>query len=80
MSVISEKLYNQSVLEGLPTYEIGINNAVLITAFDNGTKQLKKQVYLEFAIGQDVFENVFLVPPQLIGPVFIACALQETVG
>jgi hypothetical protein len=61
VSVISEKLYNQLVLKGLPTYEIGINNAVLITAFGNRTKRLKKQVYLEFAIGQDVFENGFVI-------------------
>jgi hypothetical protein len=54
VSVIFEKLYDQLVLEVLPTYEIAINNAVLITAFGDRTKRLKKQVYLEFAIGQDV--------------------------
>ena len=80
VSVISEKLYNKLVLKGLPTYEIGINNAVLITAFGNRTKRLKKQVYLEFAIGQDVFENVFLVSPQLIGSVIIGCDFARDCG
>jgi hypothetical protein len=73
VSVISERPYNQSVLAGLPRYEIGIKSAVLITAFGKRTKRLKKQVYLEFAIGQGMFENMFLVSPQLSGPVIIGC-------
>jgi hypothetical protein len=61
-------------------YEIGINNAVLITAFGNRTKRLTKQVYLEFAIEQDVFENVFLVSPQLIGSVINGCDFARDCG
>jgi hypothetical protein len=80
VSVISEKLYDQLVLEGIPTYEIGINNAVLITAFGKRTEWLKKQEYLEFAIGQDVFRNVFLVSPQLIGSVIIGCDFARDCG
>jgi hypothetical protein len=80
VSVISEKLYDHLVLKGLSTYEIGINNAVLITAFGNRTKRLKKQEYLEFAIGQDVFENVFLVSPQLIGSVIIGRDFAKDCG
>jgi hypothetical protein len=49
VSVIFEKFYNQLVLAELPTYEIGINNEG-ITAFGNGAKRLKKQVYLDFSI------------------------------
>jgi hypothetical protein len=41
VSLIYEKLYNQLVLEGLPTYEIGSKNAVF-TAFGNRKKRLKK--------------------------------------
>jgi hypothetical protein len=61
------------VTKGVPRHEIGISNAVLITAFGNRSKRLKKQCYLEFRIGGDVFEGVFLVAPQLVNLVILGC-------
>jgi hypothetical protein len=73
VSLLSENLYDRLILAGMPAHEISVQNTVLVTAFGNRTKRVRKQVYLEFTIGDDVFEGVFLISPQLINSVLIGC-------
>jgi hypothetical protein len=44
-----------------------LENVELVTAFGNRTRRIKIQAYLEFCIGGDGFECVFLICPQLTG-------------
>jgi hypothetical protein len=73
VSLLSENLYDRLILAGLPAHEISVPNTVLVTAFGNRTKRIRKQVYLQFTIGEDVFEGMFLVSQQLISSVILGC-------
>ena len=44
-----------------------LENVALVTAFGNRTRKIKFQAFLEFSIGEDRFECVFLISPQLTG-------------
>ena len=51
---------------------------MLVTVFGSRRWRIKKQVYISFFIGDDYFENVFLVSGQLIESLLIgADFLQE---
>jgi hypothetical protein len=68
---MSEEIYEEFILAGLPTLEFPIEGAILITALGTGSKRIKKQVFLHFTLGTDNFEQNFLVCSQLIGPVIL---------
>jgi hypothetical protein len=65
--VLAESLYEQLVAAGLQALTLPLENVTLITAFGNRTRRIKFQAYLEFCIGNDRFESVFLISPQLTG-------------
>jgi hypothetical protein len=48
----------------------GVN---LITAFGRRSKKIKLQVLLEFHVGEDLFEAVFFISPQLSNDVILGC-------
>jgi hypothetical protein len=50
---------------------------VLVTAFGKRSTKIKKQVLLEFLIGKDKFEGVFMVSPQLNNDAIIGCQLLK---
>jgi hypothetical protein len=53
-------------MTGVDVMDLPINNVVLLNAFGGKTRRIRKQVYLEFTLGSDIFEQIFLVCPQLV--------------
>jgi hypothetical protein len=50
-SIISEKIYDKLIEAGVPILELSLQNVVLVIAFGNRTRRIRKQAYLEFKIG-----------------------------
>ena len=48
-----------------------IQNAVLVSAFGNRNRRIKKQAMLEVPIQEYVPDNVFLVSDQLVAPLIL---------
>ena len=59
------------MLAELPAFELRILGAILVTAMGTGSKRIKKQVLLHFKLGNDSFEENFLVCLQITGPVIV---------
>jgi hypothetical protein len=53
---------------------------VLITAFGKRSKRIKSQALVEFEIGEELFEGVFLISPQLINSAIIGCQFLKEYG
>jgi hypothetical protein len=64
-SILSERVYNELVTAGVEILVLLLQNLVIINAFGTKSKRVRNQVFLEFKLGEDVFEHVFLVSPQL---------------
>jgi hypothetical protein len=47
--------------------KLPVENVILLTAFGNKMRSIKKHVHLEFKIAGDAFEHVFLIYAQLVG-------------
>jgi hypothetical protein len=56
-SILLERVYNDLVTAGVEILVLPIQNVVLISAFGSKTKRIKNQAFLEFKLGEDVFEQ-----------------------
>jgi transposase InsO family protein len=65
--ILAERVYERLVETGLQILTLPLENVALVTAFGNRTRRIKFQAFLEFCIGEDRFECVFLISPQLTG-------------
>jgi hypothetical protein len=52
-----------------------VENVVLVAAFGKHTNKIRKQILIEFKIGEDKFEGVFMISPQLTNDAIIGCQL-----
>jgi hypothetical protein len=50
-----------------------LENVVLVTASGRRTKKIRKQALIEFKIGENEFEGVFMISPQLVNDAIIGC-------
>ena len=76
--IITEDRYAHLLLQGLERLGLKLQSKVLVTASDSRSRRIKKKVYIQFFIGDDCFENIFLVSGQLIESLLIgADFLQE---
>jgi hypothetical protein len=66
ISLITEDLCAHLLSQGLQMLELKLQSTMLVTAFGSRCRRIKKQVYSPFFIGDDCFEDVFLVSGQLI--------------
>jgi hypothetical protein len=47
---------------------IPLTSAVLISAWGNRTKRIRKQALIPFRLGNDVFEQVCIIAPAMLAP------------
>jgi hypothetical protein len=80
VNLVAEKVYDQLIEAGMSIPELPLENVALISAFGTKTRRIKKQSLLEFCIGEDKFECVFLVSPQLINPVILGASFASEYG
>jgi hypothetical protein len=60
--------------------ELKLQNTVLLTAFGGRSRRIRKQVFIPFIIGDDCFENVFLVSDQLVESLLIGADFLREYG
>jgi hypothetical protein len=71
--LISEDVFHRFTKAGVKIPELPVENVVLVTAFGTKSKQIRRQVLIEFAMGYDLFESVFMVSSQLRNDTIIGC-------
>jgi hypothetical protein len=57
-----------------------LENVVLVKAFGRRSRKITRQALLEFAIGEDDFEGVFMMSPQLANEDIIGCQMLKEYG
>ncbi|KDR14848.1 hypothetical protein L798_11488 [Zootermopsis nevadensis] len=66
MSIISETLVDALIESGLKLLRIPVVNGVLISAWGSRTKMIRKQALIPIKIDDQMYEQVFMVAPQLL--------------
>jgi hypothetical protein len=74
---LTEKLYDQLVEAGVSVPTLPLDNVALVTAFGRRTKRIKRQALIEFFVGEDKFETIFLISPQLINSAILYSAFTK---
>jgi hypothetical protein len=65
---------------GLQVPTLPVEGVVLVTAFGRRSKRIRRQALIEFSIGQDVFETVVFVSPQLNNDAILGCQFLREHG
>jgi hypothetical protein len=71
ISLMSDKDYQDLTASGCKSLELPINSAVLITAFGNHSRHLRKQILFDFSIKKDKYKQICLISSQLIPPIIL---------
>ena len=66
ISLLSEELYHELRSEGLEVLELGVQHAVLVTAFGNKSKRIRLQAMMPICIDDIVMDQIFVISPQLL--------------
>jgi hypothetical protein len=61
-----EELYQKLRSLGVEGLELGVQNAVLLSAFGNKTKRIRVQAMMPICIDSIVVDHIFLISPQLL--------------
>lgn len=80
VNILHERILSELTKSGVRVPTLPIQNFVLVTAFGRRSNKIKQQVLLEFSIGEDVFEAVFLITAQLAGAAIIGCPILREHG
>jgi hypothetical protein len=65
VNLISQEIYEKLTKAGTNIPILPVENIVLVTAFGRRSNRIRIQAYVEFTIGADRFEQVFMVSSQL---------------
>jgi hypothetical protein len=57
--------------------ELPLENVVLVTAFGKSSNRIRRQALIEFTVGNDLFEGVFMITPRLANEAIIGCQLLK---
>jgi len=66
ISPVKEKMYHKSRSEDMESLELGLQNAVLVSAIGNKTKRIRLQAMKQNHIDDIVLDHIFLMSHQLI--------------
>jgi hypothetical protein len=66
VNLLSERVYDRLIKSGVEVPVLPLENIVLVTAFGRRSKKIRSQALVEFAVGRDVFEGVFMISSQLL--------------
>jgi hypothetical protein len=65
ISLLGQELNHKLRSEGVEGLELGVQNAVLVSAFGNKTKRIRVQAMMPIRIDDIVVDHIFLISPQL---------------
>jgi hypothetical protein len=80
VSLISQEIYNKLISASIQVPVLPVENVVLVTAFGRKSKRIKQQVLIEFTMGGDSFEGVFMIASQLSNDAIIGCQFLQDYG
>jgi hypothetical protein len=80
VNLISQDVYEKLTTAGVNIPVLPVENIVLVTAFGRKSNRIRIQAYVEFTIGTDSFEQVFLVSSQLKNEMIIGCQFLKEFG
>jgi hypothetical protein len=66
ISLLTEERYYKLRSEGMEGLELGVQNAVLGSAFGNKTKRIRVPAMMPIRIDDIVVDHIFLIAPQLL--------------
>jgi predicted aspartyl protease len=80
VNIISQQVFDQlrKDQKGIPV--LPVENVKLVTAFGKRSRRINTQALIEFVLGEDEFENFFIISPQLTHDVIIGCQLLKEYG
>jgi hypothetical protein len=67
-------------MSGIDLPTLPVQSIVLVTAFGKRSKRIRYQTLINFKIGEDPFESVFLISSQLANEAIIGCQLLKEYG
>jgi hypothetical protein len=73
VNLISQDMYDKLTKAGTNIPVLPVENVVLVTAFGRRSNRIRIQAFIEFTVGTDQFENVFMVSSQLRNDAIIGC-------
>jgi hypothetical protein len=80
VNLISQEIYERLTQAGNAIPVLPVENVVLVTAFGKKSKRIRLQAFLEFKLGDDVFEEVFMVSPRLSNDAILGCQFFKEFG
>jgi len=66
ISLLKEELYHELKSEGVEGLELGVQNAVVVSAFGNKSNRIRVQALMPIRIDDTVVDHIFLVSTQLL--------------
>jgi hypothetical protein len=79
VNIISMKAFELiQTKKDIPT--LPVENVRLVTASGRRSNKIKTQALIEFTLGEDEFESIFLISPQLTHDVILGCQLLKEHG
>ena len=66
ISFLTEEMYHKLISEGLESLELGVQSAVLFSAFGNKTESIRVMAMMQIRVDEIVLDDIFLISPQLL--------------
>ena len=80
VNLISQEVYERLTQAGNIIPVLPVQGVVLVTAFGKKSNRIRLQALLEFTVGDDEFEGVFMVSPQLSNDAILGCQFLREFG
>jgi len=77
ISLLTEELYHELRSEGVEGLELGVQNALFVSAFRNKSKRICVQAMMPIRIDDMVVDHIFLVSPQLLTQALLLTSLSS---
>jgi hypothetical protein len=80
VNLLTQRIYEKLTEAGVEIPFLPVEGVVLVAAFGRRSKRIRRQALLEFEIGQEVFETILLVSPQLNNDAIFGCQFLRKNG
>jgi hypothetical protein len=79
VNLLSERVYEKLTQSRVDVPVLSVEH-VLVTASGERLKRIKRQALIEFTVGNDLYESVFMVSSQLMNKAIIGCQFLKDYG
>jgi hypothetical protein len=80
VNLLAERVYDKLIKSCVDITVLPVESVALVTAFGKRSKRIRYQTLINSAVGNDLFESVFLVSSQLTNEAIIGCQLLKEYG